>query len=182
MKWITSSLMLLLCMIMVFSACTDVMVNKTQELDYQSLRAVTGLDMLDASGASMGKWKTPNQNPGDGILFPVPGNGNIAFLGSEEFRKIWITPATCVIDTTNTNIEIASLSISVDIEDIEEIALEEYDASGNTFNLDLSNLGQGFYKIFYLTESGGDVNWVNYYLDPNYNGAPDIDLLDMECN
>jgi len=163
-------------------SCTDVTVTKTQELDYQSLRAVTGLEMLDASGASFGKWKTPNQNPGSGILFPIPGNGNISFLGGEEFKKIWITPARCVIDTVNTNIEIASLSISVDIEDIEEIVLEEYNASGNTINLDLSNLGQGFYKIFYQMENNDDVSWVNYYLDPNYSGIPDIDLLDMECN
>jgi len=175
---------LLFCGICLFgvNSCADV--TTTKKVDYSSFSAITGLSFVDANGSPIGTWKAPNQKPGNASIYPIPGNGTVSFLGdtAEEFTKVWVTPASCITDTINENIPGLSLSIEVDLDEVEEIALAEYNVSGNVITLDISNLGQGFYKILYTTSTSTEIFWTNYYLDPNFSGGPDITLLDMECN
>lgn len=180
MNKITFPFLMVISMVLYFTSCADVTVTKTT--DYASLSAVTGLNLADESGAPIGTWNSPNNKTGNAAVYPIPGNGNVSIFSSECLTKIWITPASCVIDTVNQNIPSLSQSIEIDLDEVEDLALEEYDASGNIFQLDLSNLGQGFYKIFYQIGPNEEIFWTNYYIDPNFSNVPDIDLLDMQCN
>ncbi len=156
--------------------------DPAKDLKYSSIDVVTGMDLFDANGQAIGRWREPNDKRGNITAFPVPGNGNVAIIGIQNIKRILVIPSTCFRDTVTEDIIGLSQSTAYDIEDIEEFKLldQSLEMSSEIINLNLSDLNAGFYKIFYI-ENEESIFRQNIYIDPNVNNFPDFTALDTAC-
>lgn len=150
---------------------------------YAQIRVVTGLDIVDENGNAVGTWEKPNHNPGPLRLYPIP-TGNQLFVSSQTIiTDVWIVPASCEKDTTNRNIQLLSLDLDYDLNQVEmnEISSLKIDNFNNQVTLNLEGSSKGFYKLFART-TNNDLFWQNFYYDPDLIPLLDWTLLDEACN
>jgi len=154
----------------------------------EGLDTVLGLSLFDANGNPIGNWRTPNDRQGEVVCFPVPSNGALSIVATEgltdpnkTITKVWVRKGTCCLEekvlldeeTTEVLYTIDRVSASAELElDIGE---------QSQFQLDLSALETGFYKVFY-TLKDNSLFWQNIYLDPSRTNFESFDFLDQECN
>jgi hypothetical protein len=166
-----------------FSNCVD---DKEKEEEtstiYAELDVVTGLDFYDENGSPIGRWKSPNNNPGAVYTYPNPNTGVVAINSQEKIVRIWLIPADCVTDNT---IDIPELSsnLTFEIPELESVQIKDIPLTDfNTqINLNLSDVAAGFYRIFFELETG-TILWENIYADPSVSSIPTFDFLDGLCD
>ena len=57
------------------------------EPNYASIDVVTGLDLFDENGSPIGRWKFPNQKPGNGSTFPNPSTGIVSIYNTQKIER-----------------------------------------------------------------------------------------------
>ncbi len=171
-----------LCLFLCFS-CDDDESSPTTQTDYTALDIVTGIDLFDNNGQPVGRWKSPNHNPGLAAIFPIPNIGVVSLFSTEKVDRIWLIPASCALDLVTANIPQLSLNLMYEVSELEAAQLKDIplaNFSGQT-QFDFTDVAKGFYKFFYQIESG-ELFWQNMYIDPTVSNIPDVSFLDSECN
>ena len=152
-------------------------------LPYQEIGIVTGLDLLDANGQPLGRWRVPNHKNGVVSVFPIPNNGVFSMIGNQTIKEIWLVPASCAVDSTTMNIDELAQNLTFSVSEVAAIAVKNVDTSGsgNQITVDFADVSNGFYKVFFdLTTDG--LRWQNIYIDDNFSGMPNFETLDNACN
>ena len=154
--------------------------NKT---DYTVLDVITGIDFYDDIGLPIGRWKSPNHKPGAIACYPIPNIGTVFISSQQVIERIWLIPADCQIDTVTMNIPSLSQDLNYTITELEAAQVKDMPISNfnNNLILDFSDVTPGFYKIFFLLDSGV-LFWQNLYIDPTVNNIPSFQFLDDLCN
>ena len=168
------SIIHVLCVIILFVSCG---VNDDKEID-----VVTGLHLFDANGSALGLWNEPNDNLGDALCYPNPSNGILSLASQDQIIKVWILEGNCMASSDETIREDAS-TLNYTIGKIEEQQIREIpiiDFNG-IITLNLTDLGEGFYRIFYMTVPE-DLFWQNVYVDPNITSFQDLLFINDACN
>lgn len=177
-----SSLLLLTCFL---SSCDDEMPTPPTpepEPRYHELQVITGIDLFDANGSPIGRWKTPNDKPGDASVFPNPGIDLVALYSPQPLIHVWLIPTDCVLDSITADIPALSQDLFYEIDDLEAVQIKDIPLTGanNQINLDLSDVPKGFYKVFFQIESE-ELFWQNIYVDPSAADIPSFEELDGAC-
>jgi hypothetical protein len=133
-----------------------------------SLSIVTGLSLHDDVGAPMGVLGNPNiKLPNNIQPYPNTPGQAIAIYSADTINKVWILPASA--DQQFSQVEYNTLYQTfnytvVDIEKLDLIYLEP-NTSGS-FQLDLSSLNSGYYRLFFKTINDS-LYWDNIYINTN---------------
>ena len=168
-----------------FFSCKSDDTNDDPMIDpvYPELDIVTGLDFFDENGAAIGRWKSPNHNPGEISTYPIPTNG-IAYVASpNKIVRILLIPTTCATDSSTVDIPILSQDLTYTIAELENIQIADIPLTdfNNQTTLDFSGVVTGFYKLFVELENG-EWFWQNLYIDPAATNFPTFDFLDNLCD
>ncbi|GJM17787.1 MAG: hypothetical protein DHS20C13_31140 [Thermodesulfobacteriota bacterium] len=172
-----------LLLIITYTACEDDDVMEPTLPSYIDIDVVTGLDLYDFNGAPIGRWKFPNNKPGDNHIFPNPCTDAVFVLSQQNIQKLWLVPASCFSDSTTMNIPELSGNLSFSISDIEDNQIKSFEimgATGNNIALDLSDVAPGFYRLFIQLEDE-EIYWENIYTDNSVNSFPDWSILEEGC-
>ena len=163
-----------------FSNCSD---DEGVNTSYSELDVVTGLDFYDDNGNPVGRWKSPNNNPGDVHVFPNPNIGVIGVSSLQKIVRIWLIPADCVTDNETADIPGLSENLTYEITELESAQIKDIPlADFNTqINLNLSDVAASFYRIFFELETG-TLLWENIYVDPSVSSIPTFEFLDGLCD
>lgn len=150
---------------------------------YEELGTVTGLDFFDDNGAAIGRWKSPNHNPGEISTYPIPNNGNVFVYSLNKIVRIWLIPGTCAIDSTTEDIPSLSQDLTYTISELENVQVKDISLTdfNNQVALNFNDVSAGFYKIFFELENG-DLFWQNLYIDPAASNFPTFDFIDNLCH
>ncbi len=161
----------------------DTQNDPTDEPIYQELDIVTGLDFFDENGAPLGRWKSPNHNPGEISTYPNPNNGNAFIYSPNKIIRIWLIPTSCATDSTTTDILTLSQDLTYTVAELENLQVKDITLTdfNNSIALNFNDVSAGFYKIFFELENG-DLNWQNLYIDPAASNFPTFDFLDNLCD
>ena len=161
----------------------DTHTDPMNEPIYQELSIVTGLDFFDDNGAELGRWKSPNHNPGEATAYPNPNNGDAFVYSPNKIVRIWLIPATCVTDSTTANIPTLSQDLTYSISELENAQVKNISLTdfNNSVALNLNDVIAGFYKMFFELENG-DLFWQNLYIDPAASSFSTFDFLDDLCD
>ncbi len=166
-----------------FFCCNDDESSPTTQTDYTALDIVTGLDLFDDNGQPVGRWKSPNHNPGLAAIYPIPNIGIVSVFSTEKMERIWLIPAKCALDSVTANIPQLSTSLIYEVSELEAAQLKDIPLAN--FNgqaqFNFTDVAKGFYKFFYQIESG-ELFWQNMYIDPTVSNIPDFSILDDNCN
>lgn len=157
--------------------------DPTDETTYKDLDIVTGLDFFDDNGAAIGRWKSPNHNPGEISTYPIPNNGNLFVFSLETIVHIWLIPATCQTDSITFDIPTLSKNLNYTITELENAQVKDIPLTdfNNQVALNFDDVSAGFYKIFFELENG-DLFWQNLYIDPAASNFPTFNFLDNLCD
>ena len=163
----------------IFVSCDS---NESDAPNFEDLDVVTGITLTDFNGAPIGTWNQPNDKAGEVSIFPNPFSGQLFLQSPVDIERIWILPANCNTTDLSNDIPELSQNISHSLEDIEEASIKNFPLiqlnNNNMLALNLEDINEGFYKLFYETTSG-DIRWINTcnftsYPDPsNINSALD---------
>lgn len=150
---------------------------------YQELEIITGLDFFDENGAAIGRWKSPNHNPGEVTTYPNPNTGNAFAYSPNKIVRIWLIPSSCATDSTTTDIPSLSQDLTYTISQLENAQVKDISLIdfNNSAALNFNDVSVGFYKIFYELENE-DLFWQNLYIDPSATNFPTFDFLNNLCN
>ena len=150
---------------------------------YQELEIITGLDFFDENGAAIGRWKSPNHNPGEITTYPNPNTGNAFVYSPNKIVRIWLIPSCCATDSTTTDIPSLSQDLTYTISQLENAQVKDISLIdfNNSTALNFNDVSAGFYKIFYELENE-DLFWQNLYIDPSATNFPTFDFLNNLCN
>ena len=153
------------------------------QISYEDINIITGLDFFDDNGNPIGRWKSPNHNPGNVATFPNPNIGIVSLYSQQKIVQIWLIPADCFNDTATNDIPTLSQNLDYGIVEIEEISIKNIPVPdfNNQINLDFSDIATGFYKLFYQLETE-EILWQNLYVDPSSTNIPTFGFLDDLCN
>ena len=149
---------------------------------YTSIDTITGISLYDENGQGIGRWHSPNDNPGDHVVFPNPSNGNLQLYSESVFSNLWLLPASCASDN-DPDIVTASNDVVYGQDEIESLALLTLmppDNQPTSLRLDFSSEDKGFYRLF-LKTIDGDIFWQNIFINPSVVNFPDTRMLDEHC-
>ncbi len=152
---------------------------------YADLDVVTGLDLSDENGNSLGKWNFPNHKPGQIQVFPNPNSGvaSVVSFSQQKVVRIWLIPATCLVDSLTADIPALSANLTYEVSELESAQIKDISVTDFSFQvqLDFSDVPKGLYRLFYQIE-GGELFWENMYIDPTVSNFPTLDFLDGLCD
>lgn len=148
---------------------------------FRDIDIVTGLDMTDALGAPIGRWKFTNNKAGEVSVFPNPSDGNVSLFSTEGIARVMLIPATCLNDSTTVDIPGQSQMLDFSLEEIEALQVKDFQVlvDANEIILDYTDVSAGFYRVFY--QIGNEFFWQNIYIDPAVNNFPNLDFLQGLC-
>ena len=169
--------------ILVFSCKGDETPEPVPQPKYADLDIVTGLDLYDDNGNPMGRWKSPNHNPGAVYTFPIPSAGTVSLHSQQQIVRVWLIPATCYNDSTTFDIPALSQNLDFEISELETAQIKDIPIPNfnNQINLDFSDVAAGFYRLFYQLNNG-ELFWENVYIDPNATNIASFEFLDGLCD
>ena len=181
MKKLTTIISIAFLSIMTFNC------NNDDDPKFKEIDAVTGIKMVDENGGSLGVWGIPNEKASSISVFPIPAKSIFIIESELPLKNIWIISGACETDDLDTDISELSLAIDYQISEIEELQLiniPSTEINGNSIAVDVSDLQEGIYRIFFETESN-EVYWKNVFKLNNEFGdfSPSklIEYLDDEC-
>ena len=150
---------------------------------YTDINIVTGLDLYDLNGNSIGTWEKPNHRPGPLRIYPIPAGDALTVSSQSIITDIWVIPASCEKDTTKRNISELSLDLRYSMSEVEmnKISSVQIDNFNNSLSINLTGSTPGFYRLFARTPND-DLFWQNFYYDPELVPLLDLSLLDLVCN
>ncbi len=153
------------------------------QANYTSIDVITGMDFFDDNGNPIGRWKSPNHNPGNSFTYPNPNIGTVSIFSQQNIVRIWLLPATCLTDSVTMDIPALSEDLNYEISELEDVQIKDISIPNfnNQISLDFSDVAIGFYRIFYQMESGA-LFWQNLYIDPTATNIPTFDFLDDLCD
>lgn len=181
-------------LIALYTSCQDTAADDTEQepapvSTYADLDIVTGMDLYDANGITLGRWMTPNDNRGEIALFPVPSTSSFLLQVASSspdlyIQAIWVVPATCLKDTMTLDIagiskDLIYLETQVDSAAIQTATLDGQQLRSIAVSVD--DLDGGLYRVFYKT-SDGDLHWANTYIDLELDPQGYLDQLDALCH
>lgn len=151
--------------------------------NYTDIDVVTGMDFFDDNGNPIGRWNSPNHNPGDVFTFPNPSIGTVSVYSQQKIVRIWLLPANCITDSITIDIPTLSQDLNYEIAELENLQIKDISipAFNNQVSLDFSDVSKGFHKIFYQLETGA-LFWQNLFIDPTASNIPTFDELDGLCD
>lgn len=132
------------------------------------INIVTGIQLRDINANPIGAFGNPNVSTEQSVAaFPNPA-GNALFVQVFEQDKTvtscWLFPATT--DTSFADVDYDNYLDGYTIAEIEDRTdLETFLPDAASFQLDLSGLSPGYYRIFYDLDTG-ERRWDNLYIDP----------------
>lgn len=161
-------------------ACGDDSNSEAKANLYKNLDIVTGMALTDELGAPIGLWRSPNDKRDGLSIFPNPSKGvfGLSFQNVEP-KQFWIVPANCASDS---DIIVGDIDFSFEKDQITNLALRNgfVPSNGIIINMNLTDLKDGFYKIFFEL-SNGDIRWQNVYISPELNHLNYLDQLNAAC-
>ena len=169
-----------LCILTALFSCSSDSTQEQMEAEfYKNINVVTGLNFYDDNGNPVGRWKSPNNNPGDIKVYPNPSRGVFQISDTEGFSKLYLIPAQCMIDSTERNIALLSMSLSYLNEELESSSIVEFelDSNNHNFQLDFSSQSDGFYRLFF-EHSDQSYSWENIYINAILDNQNYIQMID----
>jgi|TARA_B110000090_G_scaffold207834_1_gene260126 hypothetical protein len=162
MKKITTLILILL----IFN-CNS---NESNLTDENELNLVTGLNLIDSSGNSNGKFGNPNILTNNRIVvFPIPAKNVIYIQSNENINAVWIIPANAEKIYQQTDFDNIFNTKTYNENEIKPMAeIESLDLNIRSISLNLENLKPGYYRIFMKIENS--LYWENIYVPDGTEG------------
>ena len=159
----------ILILILLLSKCNGSDSNPINETE---LNLITGLNLIDNSGQSAGKFGNPNVFTNNRLsVYPIPASQRIYIKSgpNERINAVWIIPANAenIYQQTDFNSILNNETYNENqIKPIAEIEFLELNTS--YISLNLKNLKPGYYRIFMKIENS--LYWENIYIPDGTEG------------
>lgn len=130
------------------------------------IEVTTGLQFNDLQGDAIRSWKVPNDVNATATVvraFPNPAINNLKIYSELPFRDFWFVPANCPNECTSNYItedDITGTELDVDELILKSEFLGRLTQGTNNFEVDISSVPMGTYKLFLRLEDGSIV-WQN---------------------
>jgi len=134
--------------------------------DINKIEVTTGLQFNDLQGAAIRSWKVPNDVTATEVImraFPNPAINNLKIYSELPFTDFWFVPANCPNECTRNYItedDITGSELDEDELIIKSEFLGRLSQSTSNFEVDISSVPMGTYKLFLRLEDGSIV-WQN---------------------
>jgi len=149
---------------------------------FEDINIITGLDFSDDNGSPIGRWRSPNNKPGEVDCYPNPNIGILGIHSQEKITHFWLIAAECLNDTITSDIYSKAKALEYVPDSLEAYIVQEIPINDFNVNmyLNFSEVLPGFYRLFFKMETG-ELFWENLYMDPTVNNIPDFQFLDDMC-
>ncbi len=144
---------------------------------FSDIDIVTGMQLRDENGSPIGAVGNPNINPQATAIYPNPGQGIVSVYSPNSLvESIWILPG--IQDTTFMDIDFANEinNINYTQSEIEALDILNIDINAAQVNLNLQELENGYYRVFYQLENG-ELKWDNIYINKELTGTDIVNEL-----
>ncbi len=164
-KW-----MLFVFVLTIFMSCGD---SDDEDFDPTRLDIVTGMNLKNDLGQAVEVWGNPNvSSTSSVIVFPNPAIETLRVQANTGIQNIWIVngfPSRRFFDTNFAQVFADNPFQQVEIE---AVASRTFDnLNGNTITLNVSDIAQGYYRLFVQLQNG-TIILDNIYIDQS--GNPDV--------
>jgi len=174
--------LLLISLLIICISCDK---DSDSDSNFEKVNTVTGIAFTDDNGAAIGQWQFPNEKDTDIAVFPNPAVDVIGLFSPEPLSGIWIILGDCEGEDIGAEITEMSQSLNYTIPDIvtdQVLVFSDTQTITNQQLIDISNLEEGFYRIFFEIEATREIFWRNFYKTNAPTGALNLsDLLDQAC-
>lgn len=138
---------------------------------------ITGLYLTNEVGSPVGQVGNPNEKSSDLNAFPIPALFNVNVDANINIERLWILPGDVVKEFNQINYSDLLADYQYLQSDITANSIQETLVNKSIHNIDFTNIGPGYYRIFVQLEDG-TFDWKNIcILDADNNQAYD-DFLD----
>jgi len=169
--------------ISLFLLCTSC--DKDSDSNFEKVNTVTGIAFTDENGSALGQWQFPNEKDTDVGVFPNPAIDVISLFSLVPLSGVWIILGDCEGEDIGADITEMSQSLSYTVSDIvtnQIVLFSDTQTSSNQRSIDISDLEEGFYRIFFEIEATGEIFWKNFYKANEPTGGVNLgELLDVAC-
>ena len=172
---------ILLLLVTFLSGCKN---DKDPAPEYDQIDIVTGIYLRNELAQLWNSHGNPNSNilvnniakddnEGQGlvveginriVMYPNPCSSIIYIHSPIELSKVWIIPAKPISAFQSVNFENKFNESSYDENKIDQVATKNIKVEANEFVVNISDLEQGFYRIFVKDKNGG-LKWDNIFVD-----------------
>ena len=151
-------------------SCGD---DDSEDFDPTRLDIVTGMTLTNSQGQTIESWGNPNTNANGSIsIFPKPAFESIRIVANSTIRNVWMVQGVPSRRFFDTNFQQVFSENPFQQSEVEAIAFRTFDnVNGNNVNLNLSDIRQGYYRVFVQLENNTIVS-DNIYLQ----GSSTVDL------
>jgi len=172
-----------LLIISLFILCTNC--DKDSNSNFEKVNTVTGIAFTDDNASPIGQWQFPNEKETDVSVYPNPATDVINLFSQEPLSGVWLILGDCEGEDIGEEITEMSQSLSYTVSDIttnQVVILSDTQIMSTELSINLANVEEGFYRIFFEIEATGEIFWKNFYKSNEPVGGIIVgDLLDEAC-
>jgi hypothetical protein len=158
----------ILILILLLSKCNG---SDSDPINETELNLITGLNLIDNSGQSAGKFGNPNVFTNGVVVYPIPAFQSINILSrsNENINAVWIIPANAEKIYQQTDFNSLLNNETYNENQIKPIAETEFlELNTSSISLNLKNLKPGYYRIFMKIKNS--LYWENIYIPDGTEG------------
>ncbi len=145
------------------------------ETHFRDMEIITGIQIRSGNGTPREKLGNPNSK-GTINAFPNPVNTLLRGTAPDIVRKVWYVPGEIENDFQSVEYDVAYEDFVYPTSDIEAAHVRIHTPNSKTFAMNLTTAPSGFYRVFFLLDSG-EIYWDNIYIDHERTAAETISAL-----
>lgn len=139
-------------------------------LDPMQVTLVTGINLSNSFAQPLGILGNPNVKSGTVVVYPKPTNDLLNVASIASIKNIWLLRGNVATGYENTNFSSVFSENDYDLTEIQNAAVRDFsNLSGTDIVLNVSDMGEGYYRIFVQLNDDSLV-WDNIYIGNSVMG------------